>query len=98
MPEPPHLSPLSVEEQQLYSELLYTGSSSHPVSKREPSHPALEAHFSHLYLRSCSFGHYPKLVYIGEASLPRQTGTESASCGRHTVPPVDLPLHFPLTR
>ncbi len=40
--------------------------SPHPISKAAPSHPAEETHFSHLYPRSHSFGHYPKLMTIGE--------------------------------
>ena len=39
----------------------------HPFSKGEPSHPTEEAHFSRLYLWSCSFGHYQKLVTIGQS-------------------------------
>ncbi|TWW77457.1 hypothetical protein D4764_12G0008470 [Takifugu flavidus] len=33
MPKPPHLAPLKVEEQRLYSELLPDGRASHPISK-----------------------------------------------------------------
>ncbi|TWW68212.1 hypothetical protein D4764_19G0000100 [Takifugu flavidus] len=49
MPKPPHLAPLNVEEQRLYSELLPDGRVSHPISKRELSHPTEEAHFGRLY-------------------------------------------------
>ncbi|TWW81618.1 hypothetical protein D4764_01G0014330 [Takifugu flavidus] len=66
MPEPPQLTPLDVEEQQFYSELLPDVQASHPISKAEPGHPAEETHFSRLYLRSRSFGHHPTLMAIGE--------------------------------
>ena len=66
MPEPPQLAPLDVEEQRLYSESLPDVQAPHPISKAEPGHPAEETHFSRLYLRSRSFGHYPKFMTIGE--------------------------------
>ncbi|TWW57296.1 Transthyretin Prealbumin TBPA [Takifugu flavidus] len=66
MPKPPHLAPLNAEEQRLYSELLPDGRASHHISKGEPSPPTEEAHFGRLYLLSCCFGHYPKLMTIGE--------------------------------
>ena len=65
-PEPPQLTPLGVEEQRLYFEIFPDGRASHPISKGKPGHPAEETHFSRLYPRSCSFGHYPKLVTISE--------------------------------
>ncbi|XP_060798521.1 class I histocompatibility antigen, F10 alpha chain-like isoform X2 [Neoarius graeffei] len=67
MPEPPQLIPLDVEQQRLYSELLPNDCASHPISKGAPSHPAKETHFGRLYPRSCPFGHYPKLMTIGES-------------------------------
>uniref|UniRef100_A0AAY5KXL8 Putative nuclease HARBI1 n=1 Tax=Esox lucius TaxID=8010 RepID=A0AAY5KXL8_ESOLU len=57
MPKPPQLTPLDVEEQRLYSELLPGDRTSHPISKGSPSHPAEKAHFSRLYPGSCPFGH-----------------------------------------
>ncbi|KAG1926104.1 hypothetical protein F2P79_025073 [Pimephales promelas] len=57
MPEPPQLTPLYVEEQRLYSELLPSDRASHPISKGPPSHPAEKAHFGRLYPGSCPFGH-----------------------------------------
>ncbi|TWW68291.1 hypothetical protein D4764_19G0000890 [Takifugu flavidus] len=48
MPKSPHLAPLNVEEQRLYSKLLPDGRASHPISKGEPSHPTEEAHFGYL--------------------------------------------------
>lgn len=67
MPEPPQLTPLDVEEQRLYSELLPSDRASHPISKGSPSHPAEKAHFGRLYPGSCPFGHDPKLMTIGES-------------------------------
>ncbi|MEQ2239354.1 hypothetical protein ILYODFUR_003579 [Ilyodon furcidens] len=66
IPEPLKLTPLDVEEQRLYSELLPDGRAPHPISKGVPSHPTEEAHFSHLYLGSRSFSHDPKFMPIGE--------------------------------
>ena len=66
MPKPPQLTPLDVEEQRLYSELLPGDRAPHPISKGAPRHPAEETHFSCLYPRSCSFGHDPKFMTIGE--------------------------------
>ncbi|MED6281059.1 hypothetical protein CHARACLAT_017417, partial [Characodon lateralis] len=60
MPEPPQLAPLDVEEQRLYSE------APHPISKGVPGHPTEEAHFSHLYPGSHSFGHDPKFMAIDD--------------------------------
>lgn len=37
------------------------------ISKQEISHPLKKAHLWHLYLRSCSFGHYPELLTTGES-------------------------------
>ncbi|KAF7221370.1 caskin-1-like [Nothobranchius furzeri] len=56
MPEPPQLAPLDEEEDR----------ASHPISKGEPSHSAEKTHFSSLCPQSRSFGHYPKLMPIGE--------------------------------
>ncbi len=67
MPEPPQLTPLDVEEQRLYSELLPSDWASHPISKGAPSHPTEKAHFGRLYPGSCPFGHDPKLMTIGES-------------------------------
>ncbi len=67
MPEPPQLTPLNVEEQRLYSELLPSDWASHPISKGAPSHPTEKAHFGRLYPGSCPFGHDPKLMTIGES-------------------------------
>ena len=66
MPEPPQLAPLDMKEQRLYSESLPDVRAPHPISKAEPGHPAEETHFSRLYSRSRSFGHYPELMTIGE--------------------------------
>ena len=66
MPEPPQLAPLNMKEQRLYSESLPDVRAPHPISKAEPGHPAEETHFSCLYSRSRSFGHYPKAVTVGE--------------------------------
>ena len=71
--EPPHLAPLNVEEQWFYSEPLLDDRASHFISKGEPRHPAEEAHFGRLYPQSCSFGHYPQLVSIGEGEERRLT-------------------------
>ena len=38
----------------------------HPISEAEPSHPTEETNFSRLYPQSRSFGHYPKLMTMGE--------------------------------
>ena len=62
MPKPPQLTPLDVEEQRLYSELLPGDR-----AKGSPSHPAEKAHFGSLYPGSCPFGHDPKLMTIGES-------------------------------
>ncbi len=67
MPEPPQLTPLDVEEQRLYSELLPSDWASHPISKGAPSHPTEKANFGRLYPGSCPFGHDPKLMTIGES-------------------------------
>uniref|UniRef100_A0A3P8Z497 Globin domain-containing protein n=1 Tax=Esox lucius TaxID=8010 RepID=A0A3P8Z497_ESOLU len=67
MPKPPQLTPLDVEEQRLYSDLLPGDRASHPISKGSPSHPAEKAHFGRLYSGSCPFGHDPKLMTIGES-------------------------------
>ncbi|MEQ2283875.1 hypothetical protein AMECASPLE_016019 [Ameca splendens] len=40
MPEPPQLTPLNVEEQRLYSELLPDSRAPDPISKGVPGHPA----------------------------------------------------------
>uniref|UniRef100_A0AAY5JYN9 EGF-like domain-containing protein n=1 Tax=Esox lucius TaxID=8010 RepID=A0AAY5JYN9_ESOLU len=64
MPKPPQLSPLDVEEQRLYSELLPGDRASHPIPKGSPSHPAEKAHFGCLYPGFCHFGHDPKLMNI----------------------------------
>uniref|UniRef100_A0AAY5KNG1 Tc1-like transposase DDE domain-containing protein n=1 Tax=Esox lucius TaxID=8010 RepID=A0AAY5KNG1_ESOLU len=45
MPKPPQLTPLDVEEQRLYSELLPGDRASHPISKGSPGHPAEKASF-----------------------------------------------------
>ncbi|KAF7650212.1 hypothetical protein LDENG_00129660, partial [Lucifuga dentata] len=66
VPEPPQLTPFDVEEQRLYSESLLDVRASHPVPESEPRHPTEESHFRRLYPRSCPFGHYPKLMTIGE--------------------------------
>ncbi len=67
MPDPPQLTPLDVEEQRLYSELLPSDWASHSISKGAPSHPTEKAHFGRLYPGSCPFGHDPKLMTIGES-------------------------------
>ncbi|MEQ2159445.1 hypothetical protein GOODEAATRI_022916 [Goodea atripinnis] len=66
MPKPAQLTPLNVEEQWLYSELLPKGRGPHPIFKGVPSHPAEDAHFSRLYPGSRSFGLNPKFMAIGE--------------------------------
>ena len=66
MPEPPQLTPLNVEEQRLYSELLLGDRAPHPISKGAPRNPAEETHFGRLYPGSYSFGHDPKFMTIGE--------------------------------
>ncbi|XP_048014255.1 chymotrypsinogen A-like isoform X1 [Megalobrama amblycephala] len=82
MPEPPQLTPLNVEEQRLYSELLPSDRAPHPISKGAPSHPAEEAHFDRLYPGSCSFSHDPKLIVCGRAPLSnRIVGGEDATAG-----------------
>ncbi len=87
MPEPPHLAPLHAEEQWFYSELLPDDRASHPISKGEPSHPTEEAHFGRLYSRSCSFGHYPKLMTIGEGR------NKDRPVNRELCLSAQLPLH-----
>ncbi len=67
MPEPPQLTPLDVEEQLFYSELLPSDRTPHPISKGAPSHPAEKAHFGRLYPGSCPFSHDPQLMTIGES-------------------------------
>uniref|UniRef100_A0A8C6KI56 Ig-like domain-containing protein n=1 Tax=Nothobranchius furzeri TaxID=105023 RepID=A0A8C6KI56_NOTFU len=66
MPKPPQLTPFDPEEQRFYSESLPNVRAPHPISKAEPGHPTEETHFGRLYPRSRSFGHYPKLMTIGE--------------------------------
>ena len=108
MPEPPHLTALSAEEQRLYSKLLPEGQSFSLSLRDSP------AHFSPLYPQSCSFGHYPKLVAIGEGrnedrpvnrelylsiQLPLHLDRSAQSphhCRCRTDPPVNLSLHFRL--
>ena len=63
--EPPQLATLDAEEQRLLPELLSNVRAPNPIS--EPSHPTKETHFSNSYQRSHSFGHYSKVVTIGEA-------------------------------
>ena len=43
------LAPVSAEEQWLYSVHIPDVHGPQPISKAEPSHPAREAHFGHLY-------------------------------------------------
>ncbi|KAF7665953.1 hypothetical protein LDENG_00126310, partial [Lucifuga dentata] len=64
--EPPQLTPFDAKEQQFYSYSLPNVQASHPVPESEPRHPMEEPHFRRLYLRSYPFGHYPKLMTIGE--------------------------------
>ena len=72
-----HLAPLDTAEQQLYSKLLPNSRASHPISKPEPTPPTEEANFRRLYSRSCSFGHYQKLVTIDEGrNKDRQVSRE----------------------
>ena len=63
-PEPPQMTPFSAEEQWLPPD----GQNLYLISKTEPNHPIKETHFSHLYLQSYSFAHYPNLVTICEIS------------------------------
>ncbi|XP_054653002.1 uncharacterized protein LOC129192723 [Dunckerocampus dactyliophorus] len=65
MPKPPHLAPLIVEEQLLFSEFLPDDSASHLLPKGEPSHPTEKTRFGRLYPQSCPC-HYPKLMTIVE--------------------------------
>ena len=73
------------------------------LSLREsPPRPSEEAHFSLLYLRSCYFSHYPKLVTIGQGRNKDQRvnlyHNRPAQSSHHrrcrTDPSVDLPLYF----
>uniref|UniRef100_A0A8C6PQA5 Nicastrin n=1 Tax=Nothobranchius furzeri TaxID=105023 RepID=A0A8C6PQA5_NOTFU len=66
MPKPPQLAPFDPEEQRFYSESLPNVRAPYPISKAEPGHPTEETHFGRLYPRSRSFGHYLKLMTIGE--------------------------------
>lgn len=54
----------------------------HPLPKGSPSHAAKETHFGHMYSRSGSFSHYPKLLTIGESR------TENRSVNREPRPTV----------
>lgn len=65
MPEPPQLSHLDVEEQQLYSKLLLVGRAPHPISKGALHHPVLARFILFLYPASCFFGCEPKFMTIG---------------------------------
>ena len=67
MPKLTQPTPLNAEEQRLYSESLLNLRAPHLISKAEPSHPAMEAHFSRLYSHSHSFGLYSDLKTIGES-------------------------------
>lgn len=53
----PQLTPLDVEEQELYSGLLLGDRSPHQGA---PRHPVEKAHFGSFHLGSCFFGHGPK--------------------------------------
>ncbi|CAF94440.1 unnamed protein product [Tetraodon nigroviridis] len=61
VPEPPHPTLLDVEA---VLQAPPVDSASCPVSKGELSHPTEETHCGRLYLRCCSFCHYPKLMTI----------------------------------
>ena len=57
---------LDPKEQRLFSEVPADVLAPRPVSKAERGHPTNEIHFGRLYWQSGSFGHYPKLMTIGE--------------------------------
>lgn len=57
---------LDAEEQRLYSELLLCNQAPHPAPKGAPGNPTEEMHFRRLYLQSCYFSQYPKLMTVGE--------------------------------
>lgn len=61
MPEPPQLSLLKVEEQ-----LLPDIRALRLNFKTEQSHPVKETHLCRLYSQSCSFGHCPRFMTIGD--------------------------------
>ena len=48
-PKWPQLTSFDAEQKQLYSDLPPDGLTPHLISKAEPSHPLIEAHFNHLY-------------------------------------------------
>ncbi|CAM4567741.1 unnamed protein product [Leuciscus chuanchicus] len=100
MPEPPQLTPLDVEEQRLYSELLQSDRASHPISKGSPSHPAEKAHFGRLYPGSCPFGHDPKLMTIGleEDHHHLEQKLWGYACRQYFMTPFPDPNPGPQTR
>ncbi|MEQ2294357.1 hypothetical protein AMECASPLE_003072 [Ameca splendens] len=95
MPKPPQLTPLDVEEQQLYSELLPDGRAPHPISKGVHGHPTEEANFSRFYLESHSLGHDTKFMPIAEGrNVDRQVNRElhfSAQLSLHHNGPAQRP-------
>ena len=66
MPEPPQLALFYAKEQWLYSESLSDDRASHPIPKGDAGHPPEKTHFGCSYPRSCSFGHDPPFMTIGE--------------------------------
>lgn len=60
------LSELKTDEPPPDSELPQDNGASQPITEAELSHPTEKDHFARLYLPSCSFGSYPKLVTISE--------------------------------
>ncbi len=67
MPEPPQLTPLDVEDQRLYSELLPSDRAPHPISKECSATLRRKLISAGLYPGSCPFGHDPQLMTIGES-------------------------------
>ncbi len=95
MPEPPQLTPLDVEEQRLYSELLPSDWAPHPISKGTPSHPTEKAHFGRLYLGSCPFGNDPKLMTIGESRNVDWQVNRELRIAAQLFLHHDRPVHWP---
>jgi len=81
----------------------------YPISKAEPSHPTELSYSGRLYLRSHSFGHYPKLTTIGEGQnvnglviwqfcLPAQVPTPASLLNGLSISHSILPLVIKTSR
>lgn len=62
----PVMRPNQMPKQRLSCDLLLDVQAPLPLSKGEPSYPPEENNFGQLYSRSCSLGHDPKFMTMGE--------------------------------